>query len=102
MKWYDTALKFLKESISSLKRMPFNSNINIPPGLKQSLQRMKTKFVEFHNKSLMNKKKRIGEDWKLFPYLVDEGLSANTFVVTHFYLLKSCFSPFGCVSISGI
>ena len=82
MGWYDTALKYLKESISSLKSTHLNLKINIPLGFNRNLQRMRKKFVEFHNTSLMNKRKRIGEDWKLFPYLIDNGLLANTFSVT--------------------
>ena len=91
MKWYDTALKYLKESISSLQNMPLNRNINIPHGFEHILQQMRKKFSAFHNKSLINKKKRIGEDWKLFPYFVDQGLlqirsHSHIFSISHVYL----------------
>ena len=77
MKWYDTALKYLRESVISYEQLPLEAKNDVPPWFINTLHEMKKNFTKVHNKSLLNKKKRVGEDWKLFPYLIDEGLFAK-------------------------
>ena len=73
-KWYDTSLKFLKQSLDSLETL---SNVQLkkfPESLEQILLRMKYLLPVYHNEMLGKKQSYIGSDWKLFPYIVDKGV----------------------------
>jgi hypothetical protein len=68
MKWYDSTISFLRDS----------SNTSLTDGgsslIKSELKRLQRVVIELNNKNLMKKRKTIGEDFKVLPYIVDEDL----------------------------
>jgi hypothetical protein len=72
MHWYDTSLKYLKRSIELVNEHfseELNEGVNY---IKSILLKMKIYFTTYHNTMLIERKRFIGEEWKLYPYIVDE------------------------------
>ena len=78
-KWYDTALKYLKEAINMFySYSESNSSIDQHPDIESRLVSMKKEYPLYHNDMFDKKENFIGPDWKMFPHKVDIG--SNNFV----------------------
>ena len=72
-KWYDTGLKYLKESIDLFYSLLKDDRKKFPGNLEEYFTMKKNYWTVYHN-SIFNKTSNIiGPDWKVFPYMVDPG-----------------------------
>lgn len=73
--WYDTSLKYLKEAIDSFNQLSKEQrrDLQLPDNFESTLLQMRKSYAKYHNAMLMKKRNNVGPEWKLFPYLVDEG-----------------------------
>ena len=75
MHWYDTSIEYLKEAINlfySLTKLQIK-HTGLPASFESMVLQMRMDMAEYHNMLLLKKQNHIGSDWKLFPYLVNEG-----------------------------
>ena len=78
-KWYDNSLKYLKEALRSfyLSSYAEKNNGGAKDGLEEYLLAMKIHYSSYHNHLHSKKKNILGNGWKLYPYMVDEGRATN-------------------------
>ena len=75
-KWYDTAIKYLKEAFNMYYSQLVNSsNAKKYQEIENRLLNMKTEYPLYHNDMWDKKTNFIGPDWKMFPHKVDPGSS---------------------------
>ena len=73
--WYNASIECLRESIylygQCLDKKP---KYHLLPDLNEILLSKKKVYSNSHNKMLIEKRKTLGPDWRLFSYFVDEGV----------------------------
>ena len=75
-KWYDTAIKYLKEAIKMYYSQLVNSSYAKKYlEIENRLLNMKNEYPLYHNDMWDKKINFIGPDWKMFPHKVDPGLN---------------------------
>ena len=81
-KWYDNSLKYLKEALKSFYLSSYvkKNKDNVMDGLEIYLLSMKIHYSSYHNQLHSKKKNILGNGWKLYPYIVDEGRTTNLYV----------------------
>ena len=73
-KWYDTAIKYLKEAINMYYSQLVNSSYAKKYlEIENRLLNMKNEYPSYHNDMWDKKINFIGPDWKMFPHKVDPG-----------------------------
>ena len=73
-KWYDTAIKYLKEAFNMYYSQLMNSsNAKKYLEIENRLLNMKNEYPLYHNDMWDKKITFIGPDWKMFPHKVDPG-----------------------------
>ena len=74
-KWYDNSLKYLKEALRSfyLSSYAEKNNGGAKDGLEEYLLAMKIHYSSYHNQLWRRKSNILGNGWKLYPHMVDEG-----------------------------
>ena len=74
-RWYDNSLQYLKASLEGFHNLSETQKKEfLPTNFKEKLLMMRSSYSVAHNEMLYKKRKHIGSDWKLFPYLVDKGV----------------------------
>ena len=78
-KWYDNSLKYLREALKSFYLSSYvkKNRDNIMDGLEKYLLSMKIHYSSYHNQLHSKKKNILGNGWKLYPYIVDEGRTTD-------------------------
>ena len=72
-KWYDAAIRYLKEAIN-LSKSVANTQLNpIPNKLYISMLQKKKEYVSFHNELIDKKPIHLGPDWKAHVVKVNPG-----------------------------
>ena len=74
-RWYDNSLQYLKASLEGFHNLSETQKEEfLPTNFKEKILMMRSSYSVAHNEMLYKKRKHIGSDWKLFPYLVDKGV----------------------------
>ena len=78
-KWYDNSLNYLKEALKSLYLSSYakKNKDEVTDSLEKYLLTMKIHYSSYHNQLHSKKKNILGNGWKLYPYIVDEGRTTN-------------------------
>ena len=80
-KWYDTAIKYLKEAIHMFSSSLKKNSVNMQHlEIENKLSSMKREYPLYHNDMFDKKTNFIGPDWKMYPNTVD--LGKNDIILT--------------------
>ena len=71
--YYDSAIEYLKTAVDMLRGVREDKNVFHSKQLKDRLLEMRKTYPSYHNELLEKLKRPIGNDWKLYPYKVDQG-----------------------------
>ena len=71
--WYDSSIRYLKESLESLPIMYNETQHTGAVELRKVILEMKTQYISYHNELYHEKPNIFGKWWKLYPYMVDSG-----------------------------
>ena len=74
-KWYDNSLKYLKEALESFYSISYKKKTpgGVIGGLEKHMLEMKVHYSSYHNQLWRRKSNILGNGWKLYPHMVDEG-----------------------------
>ena len=74
-RWYDNSLQYLNASVDAFYTFSETQKKEfLPADFGETLLLMTNSYSVAHNEMFYKKRKQIGSDWKLFPYLVDKGV----------------------------
>ena len=71
--WFDSAVKWLKVAIEMYNNIRDSAAANYGIMVDDLLSSMRSKYSLHHNEMAFKVDNPVGPDWKVYPYLVDEG-----------------------------
>ena len=71
--WFDSAIKWLKVAIEMYNNIRDSAAANYGIMVDDLLSSMRSKYSLHHNEMAFKVDNPVGPDWKVYPYLVDEG-----------------------------